>query len=104
MQVPDQNTTAGRKPGEVSQALLQAVQRLSVEGKGATLQELAAQTGVASCAARRALDNLRRAGRLCILGYRRVSYRNRPVAEYALPTQVNSDDACSHSFLARCWG
>ncbi|WP_280189097.1 hypothetical protein [Delftia sp. PS-11] len=42
----------------------------------------AARVGIDAC--RRAVDNMHRAGVLAKVGERRVSYRNRPVALYAL--------------------
>lgn len=75
-----------RPAGEERQALLLAAQALAQPGRGATLQELAAQACVGLQAARRTVDNMRRAGQLTKLQERRVAYRNRPVAEY-VPAQ-----------------
>lgn len=104
MQAIEESISVGRKPGEVNLALLQAVHRLSLAGKGTTLRELAIEAGVGIDAARGTLRNMCQRGRLCIARYRRVSYRNRPVAEYALPITPPPEDANSQSFLARCWG
>lgn len=69
-----------RPAGEVRQALLVAAAEL----QRPTLAELAARACVGYDSARHTVDNLRRAGRLRVLGWRRVAYRNRPVAEYGV--------------------
>lgn len=78
-----------RPAGEIRQALMQAAQAVVAElgrpDRGATLAELAARSCVGRDAARRCIDNMRRSGALRIVGTRQVDYRNRPVAEYALP-------------------
>ncbi|MDH6185499.1 hypothetical protein [Polaromonas sp. CG_23.6] len=72
-----------RPLSEVSQALLNTANRLSTAGRAVTLAELAAGACVGRQAATVTVKNLRRSGHLKIVGLRRVSYRNRPVAEYA---------------------
>ncbi len=72
-----------RPAGEISQALLQAARELAHQGRGATLVELAEHACVARGHASVCLKNMRRSGRMEIVGERRVAYRNRPVAEYA---------------------
>ena len=72
-----------RPRSDVAQALLQAALKLSAAGRGATLNELAEHAQVGKGAARMLVPSLKRRGRLQIVGTRRVSYRNRPVAEYA---------------------
>lgn len=72
-----------RPAGDVRQAMWSAVREMHAGGQGATLAELAERSGVGRDAARRCVDNMRRAGALQILGERRVDYRNRPVAVYA---------------------
>lgn len=72
-----------RPPGGVRQALLVAAQELGTAGLRPTLVELAHRACVGLDAARRTVDNLRRAGHLHVVGGRRVSYTNRLVAEYA---------------------
>ncbi|RMX06728.1 hypothetical protein D8I35_09510 [Corticibacter populi] len=91
-----------RPAGEISAALLQALERRA--GQGLTMRELAEAAQVGSDAARRTLDNLRRHGRVRIAGQRRVSYRNRPVAEYALPDPRQAPASNAGLFLQRCWG
>ena len=73
-----------RPRSEEATALLQTALRLSAAGRGVTLAELAAGACVGQQAARHTVSNLKRHGHLKIVGLRRVSYRNRPVAEYAL--------------------
>ena len=74
-----------RQAGEVSQKLLQAVQQLATPGRAPILKELAAHTQVSEAVASQTLKNLTRYGRLRIVRTRRVDWRARPVAEYALP-------------------
>ena len=77
-----------RPAGEVSQKLLQAVQQLATPGRAPLLKELAAHTQVGEAVASQTLKNLTRYGRLRIVRTRRVDWRARPVAEYALPVAV----------------
>ena len=71
-----------RPAGDVRAALLVACVELSATGQGATLRELAQRACVGLESARKTIDNMARAGQLCIAGQRHVAYRNRPVAEY----------------------
>lgn len=80
-----------RPPGEVSLALLRAVDELATPVRAPTLQEIAQRACVGVTAARRAADNLRRSGKLDIVRQRRVAYRNRPVAEYARPAACSQE-------------
>lgn len=100
------NKRLGRPQGEISQAMLQAVQALATDSKGATLREAAAYARVSLRPARQTLGNLRRAGAVVIARTRRVPYRNRPVAEYALPP--DGPDAVPTTsgigLLAAAWG
>lgn len=72
-----------RPAGEVRQALLDAALALTTPERSPTLVEMATYAQVGFLAARRTVDNMRRAGVLVIVRPRRVSYRNRPVAEYS---------------------
>lgn len=74
-----------RPAGEVSQRLLQAVRQLATPERAPILKELAAHTQVSETVASQTLKNLTRYGRLRIVRTRRVEWRARPVAEYALP-------------------
>lgn len=85
-----------RPPGEISTALLGAAEKLARDNdgrrRGATLQELARHACVGLQAARVAVQNLHRAGKLEPVAERKVQYRNRPVMEYA-PKQARNHDA-----------
>lgn len=72
-----------RPVGDVRQAILKACRDLATDDRGATLAELTVRAQVGRDAARRTIDNLRRSGELEIARTRRVTYRARPVAEYA---------------------
>jgi hypothetical protein len=97
-----------RPAGDISQSLLAAVDVLATPERAPTLQELAAQTGVALDAARQTLKNLNRYGRVCIPRTRRVDYRNRPVAEYARPmpahVAANNESMAGVNVLLQAWG
>lgn len=70
--------------GEVAQALLDAIERLSTPQRAPTVVELAHAAQVGRLAAKRTLDNLVRAGSVCIVRRRWVVYRTSPVAEYGV--------------------
>ena len=100
-----------RPAGEIRQALIQAardvvardvVADLGLPNRGATLAELADRSCVGRDAARRCVDNMRRAGVLQIVGERRVDYRNRPVAEYAPPDTVGATTGAGWVDLGQC--
>lgn len=84
-----------RPLGEISRALLGAVEQLSTPEQGPTLAELAAHAQVGLQAARATVPKLKRSGSLRIVRTRRVDYRNRPVAEYEVvpPAPQVPDDA-----------
>lgn len=79
-----------RPAGEVRQALLDAALTLSTPASSPTLLELAKHSQVGFMAARRTVDNMRRAGVLVVVRTRKVDYRNRPVAEYCPPTRLEA--------------
>lgn len=85
-----------RPAGEVGLAILRAVADLEHEvagmRRGPTLTELARKACVGVQAARRTVDNLRRAGKLVPVAERKVEYRNRPVAEYAVKRNAETVD------------
>ena len=102
-----QGDVRGRPCGEVRVALQRACAQLATEERGATLRELAHQACVGMDAARRAVDNLRRAGHLVCVRERRVSYRNRPVAEYVpadLATKDTRDAGVHLMQIMQAWG
>lgn len=77
-----------RPAGEVRLALLKAARELTTPERSPTLHELACHSQVGFLAARRTVDNMRRAGVLRVVRTRKVDYRTRPVAEYAEPEQL----------------
>ena len=92
-----------RPLSEVAQALLSTANRLSAAGRAVTLADLAAGACVGQQAARTTVSNLKRHGHLKIVGLRRVSYRNRPVAEYALAVvEAERVSASAGVDLGRC--
>lgn len=72
----------GRPSGEISLALLRAVEELQGPDRCPTAREIATHAKVGFAAAKASIGNMRRAGRLHQARLRRVSYRTRPVAEY----------------------
>lgn len=76
-----------RPAGEVHLAMLQAAHAIKRErlaaGQGATLREMAGRACVGYAVARATVANLRRSGRLSIVGECKVAGRNRPAALYA---------------------
>jgi hypothetical protein len=93
-----------RPPGEIRLALFKAAEALATPEHGPTMRELAECAGVGYDAARRAIDNMTRAKQLKPVAQRRVTYRNRPVAEYApwSATDVTSPDGFTP--LLAAWG
>lgn len=101
----------GRPAGEVRQALLQAVEALVEELRaagspfqGPTLQEIMMRARIGRQDARVCVPHCKRSGALRIVGQRRVDYRNRPVAEYALGsgrTGMTEAQAASAADIAR---
>jgi len=92
-----------RPLSDVARAILRTACELSAAGRRVTLAEMAAGACVGQQAARQTVSNLKRHGHLQIVGQRRVSYRNRPVAEYAPaePATLVAEPA-SWSDLGRC--
>lgn len=92
-----------RPSGEVRQALLNAALELTTPDQAPTLAELAARSQVGIEAARRTIDNMVRSGAMVIVRTRRVSYRNRPVAEYAKAVPMTCARAVEKRHLMSCW-
>ena len=93
--------------GEISLALLGAVRELSTPEVAPTLLELASHAQVGYGAAHATLKNLHRHKRVRIVRTRLVGYRNRPVAEYALPASEPADEGTGFVDLGdvlRAWG
>lgn len=96
-----------RPAGDVSQSLLTAIDALMTPERAPTLQEIAAQAGVALDAARQTLKDMKRYERVCIPRTRKVHYRNRPVAEYArhMPVVIAANEPVNGvSALLQAWG
>ncbi len=91
-----------RPMGEVSVALLQSVAALYTPDRGGTMEELAKHSGVAQSAARRALDNLKRAEKVRIVRERKVPARNKPVAEYG-PVTAQAVDGDALQRVCSLW-
>lgn len=81
-----------RPAGDISRALIQAARDLTRHGPGATMAELAMQACVSRDAARHHIPKLKSRGHLQLVGERRVTYRNRPVAVYAPAPELDLDD------------
>ena len=79
-----------RPAGEVRQAIFEAVLALTTPERAPTLLELACHSQVGFLAARRTVDNMRRAGVLVVVRTRKVEYRNRPVAEYCTQQRLKA--------------
>ena len=77
-----------RPAGEVRQALLKAARELTTTERSPTLMELACHAQVGFMDARRTVSNMHRARVLVVVRTRKVAYRNRPVAEYSPPQQL----------------
>ncbi|WP_174862661.1 hypothetical protein [Comamonas jiangduensis] len=98
-----------RPAGEVSKALLQAVQELATPERAPILKELAAHAQVAEAVALQTLKDMKRYGRVCIARKRTVPWCTRPVAEWCLPIagKAAANDAMADggfAALARAWG
>lgn len=95
-----------RPVGEIRQALLTAASSLMAQGEKPTLQAMAQFAQVGRDAARRTVDNMRRAGHLVIVDEMEVDYRNKPVAVYAPKPPVGPDEGSGFVDLAdvfRTW-
>ena len=93
-----------RPRGEVATELLQLACKLSAAGRGVTVAELAAG-GFGRDTVRTLVPALKRRGQLRIMGTRRVSYRNRPVAVYepvVAAADLATSDSGSAAVLCRC--
>lgn len=82
-----------RPKGATHLALLDAARTLATPERGATMRELAQCACVGVAVARYMVAAMAKYGALEIVRTRRVPYRNRPVAEYALPRPVAQSPA-----------
>jgi len=89
-----------RPANDTRQAILKAAVELTTVARSPTLRELAARACVGQDAARRTVDNMKRAGWLIKIRERRVDYRNRPVAEYAPKEGVEVSEATAADWRA----
>lgn len=71
-----------RPAGEVRQTLMRVCRVHARAERGLTVREWAELACVGLDAAQRTVENMARAGQVCKLKDRTVTYRNRPVAEY----------------------
>ena len=101
------------RPAEVGPALVQAARDFARERnatspdataqrRGATLIELAERACVGQQTARHLIPKLKSRGQLAIVGVRKVSYRNRPVAEYAPADEVEPPSENGWMNLGHC--
>ena len=93
-----------RPVGEVRQALLQACAELAAPERGATLREMAHRACVGVDAARRTVSDMHRARQIRAVGWRKVDYRNRPVAEYAPAAPEQSAGFVDLADVMNAWG
>ncbi|MBY0455243.1 MAG: hypothetical protein K2Q11_10245 [Burkholderiaceae bacterium] len=84
-----------RPSGEVRAALQAACEKLAQPDQGVTMREMAAAACVGVDAARRTVDNMRRAGQIAVVGKRLSTHCDKPVLQYALvkpcPALAQSD-------------
>lgn len=80
----------GRPQEAKTDAILEALKALSTQGQHPTMRELSHRSQVSFRDTRATLSNLVRAGHLEIKSFRRVHYRNRPIAEYGIPESHDS--------------
>lgn len=90
------------RPGCIGDAIISAAHEFATLGRGATLAELKIRSNVSEAAARNHIPKLVRRGHLQIVGERRVDYRNRPVAEYALTDPDDLDSGPGWVDLGQC--
>lgn len=91
---------------EKSLALLDALAKFVAQGQSPTMLELAHASLLSVGDARMLLGGLTRGGHVVITGYRRVHYRNRPVAEYGIAVKGESEQETGPNALVHalsCW-
>ncbi len=91
-----------RPPGEIHQALLDAARELFTPERAPTMAEMAEHARVGMTAATATVKNMKRHGALRQVRERRVTYRNRPVFEYA-PADLVVEEGAGFVDLARVW-
>ncbi len=89
-----------RKAGDSRLALLKAAADLTTAARSPTMREMAARACVGRDAAKRTVDNMKRAGLVVVVRQRKVDYRNRPVDEYAPKEGVTVPEATAAEWNA----
>lgn len=89
-----------RPAGDIRHALLRAAKDLQQQDKPITMRAMAHHAQVGLDAARRTVDNMRRAQQLVPAGECPVAYRSRPVVVYKLPDQPQQDAPAPYVDLA----
>lgn len=93
----------GRPRGEITTTLLAVLAEFNQAGHQPTLRELAYRAQVSLKHTRYSIGSLVRARHVEIQGFKRVPYRNRPVALYGLPP-AGADAAQTTQALADAMG
>lgn len=96
-----------RPAGEIRLALMQACVELLTPERAPTVREIAARACVGYLSAMRTIDNMRRAGHLCVVRKRRVAHCNRKLAEFApadAALHAEQHDAAPLVAALRAWG
>lgn len=91
-----------RPAGEIRVALLGAARELFTPDRAPTLAEMAQHAQVGMADATSTVKNMKRHGALRLVRERRVTYRNRPVAEYA-PADLVVEEGAGFVDLASVW-
>ncbi|MDX9969435.1 MAG: hypothetical protein RBS47_10450 [Hydrogenophaga sp.] len=81
-------------------ALLAALEHFNQEGHPPTMRELAHRARVSLKDTRNSLNGLVRAGHVEIRAFKRVTYRNRPVALYGFPLVLEETAPAAHTLAA----
>jgi hypothetical protein len=92
-----------RPAGDISQAVLAACRELTTPERAPTLAEITARACLSRIAALYTVRNLARSGQIVIPRTRKVTYRNRPVAEYA-PAPAAASENVDLAALLSAWG
>ena len=87
----------GRPKGEITTTLLAVLAEFNQAGHQPTLRELAYRAQVSLKHTRYSIGSLVRARHVEILGFKRVPYRNRPVALYGLPAAGTDVAKATHA-------
>lgn len=93
------------RPDHMRKSALQAAAELNCFDRYPTLREIIRHARLGQSSGRYAVQHLRSGGWLLIVSERRESYRNRPVAEYAVacPLPERTSDSSGFMNLAKAW-